>query len=361
MKHFYELSLFLFFLLLTSCGTESVDNNYIPVEESPVVMDLNAVPYPKLSDYKFFEGEMKRLQPVYGVLPYDLNSQLFTDYAQKKRFVWMPNGTKATYTADNEVLDFPVGTALIKNFYYDAVVTGGEPDMVETRIMIKKANGWIFANYVWNENRTEAVLNDNNNDRRLVEWVRNGQTEQTYYKIPSAIQCALCHTLNDKPTAIGPKPQNLNKSYNYKDGLQNQLSKWIAYAYLDTAPQSINSTIDWTDTTKPLELRVRSYLDINCAHCHTTGAYCSYTHMDFAFNKSNIPANLGLCREPVDFVSGDQQYIVAKQDAEGSLLYFRMNNNIQSEMMPLIGRTVVHEEAVQMIEQWINSMNTPCE
>lgn len=363
MKHVYAPVLFLLILLLcASCGSESVDNDYTPLPESPVVMDLNAVPYVNLSDYNFFEGEIKNLQPVYGVLPYDLNSQLFTDYAQKKRFVWMPAGTHATYTADDKVMDFPIGTALIKTFYYDPVEAGGETDIVETRVMIKKASGWIFANYVWNADRTQAILTTNPaNDHRVVKWLQDGQVEQTYYKIPTTVQCALCHTLNDIPTAIGTKPQNINKNFAYAEGSQNQLSKWVAFGYLDAAPQNINSTIDWTDTSKPLELRVRSYLDINCAHCHTAGAYCDYTPMDLAFSKSTIPENLGLCREPVDFVSGDQQYIVAKQDAEGSLLYFRMNNNIQAEMMPLIGRTVIHTEAVQMIEQWINSMENPCE
>ena len=122
MKKLYLLKiLFLLALLLSSCGSD--DSEY--KEVSPVVMDLTAVPYPKLSDYKFFVGEMKNLEPAYKVLPYDLNSELFTDYALKKRFVWMPEGSKATYTEDGEVLDLPVGAVLIKNFYYENIKPGG--------------------------------------------------------------------------------------------------------------------------------------------------------------------------------------------------------------------------------------------
>ena len=65
-------------------------------------------------EYQFFEGTLKNLKPNFGVIPYDLNASLFNDYSKKKRFVWMPNNTKATYINDNVPLDFPVGAILIK-------------------------------------------------------------------------------------------------------------------------------------------------------------------------------------------------------------------------------------------------------
>lgn len=100
-------------LLLTSCAN---DAPYVPVEESPVVADLAAVPYPNLSMYKFFTGPMKDLKPAVGLLLYKPASELFTDYAQKSRYVWMPKNTKATYVSDYEVLELPVGAVLIKLF-----------------------------------------------------------------------------------------------------------------------------------------------------------------------------------------------------------------------------------------------------
>ncbi|WP_245895520.1 hypothetical protein [Flavobacterium album] len=136
MKKLYALKNLLFlslFITLTSCGD---DEEYIKV--SPVQLDLSAVPYAKLSDYKFFEGDMKDQQPAYKVLPYDLNSALFTDYAHKKRFVWMPDGATATFTADSEILNFPVGTVLIKTFYYDNVQPANTTRIIETRLLIKR-------------------------------------------------------------------------------------------------------------------------------------------------------------------------------------------------------------------------------
>lgn len=165
----------LFFTSLFSC---SKDDNYVaiddnPTPESPVVLDLNQVPYPKLSDYNFFDGEMKTQNPVLGVVPFEPISPLFTDYAKKKRFVWMPKNVKATYEGDGNVFNFPVGTALIKTFYYENVQPSNAKKNIETRLMIRKQTEWIFANYVWNEDQTEAYL-DNQGSFVDLTWSDGG-------------------------------------------------------------------------------------------------------------------------------------------------------------------------------------------
>jgi hypothetical protein len=80
------------------------------------------VPYSKLSEYRFFKGALKDQIPNDNVIPYKPASSLFTDYALKHRFVWLPPRTKATYVADNKIIDLPVGAALIKTFYYNNVL-----------------------------------------------------------------------------------------------------------------------------------------------------------------------------------------------------------------------------------------------
>jgi uncharacterized repeat protein (TIGR03806 family) len=344
--------------LLYSCGKDDSEE-YEEVPVSPVVLDPEAEPAAKLSDYHFFEGELKNLEPAYGVLPYDLNSSLFTDYALKKRFIWMPNGQTAHYVTDGDVLDFPVGTVLIKNFYYENTLPDNATVIIETRLLIKKAAGWHMANYVWNDTQTEAELNTTGGTKEIT-WMHDGVEDFVQYKIPTHNQCMQCHAQDHMEMPIGPKPQNINKLYDYIDGSMNQLAKWKAFGYLDSYPQNIVTTINWEDTSQPLELRVRSYVDINCAHCHTEGADCGNTPMDFTFGNSSIPANMGICQEPVEFVSGTEQYIIDGQDIENSLLYYRMSNKIQSEMMPPIGRTTIHAEALDMMEAYINSLNNTC-
>lgn len=342
-------------ILLFSCGSD----DYTPV--SPVEADLTKVPYPKLSDYKFFEGDIKEMNPALKVIPYDLNSPLFTDYAHKKRFLWIPSGKKATYNADGKILNFPTGSVLIKSFYYDNVLPENKTVILETRLMIKKETGWIFADYIWNEQQTEATLNLNGSFVSL-RWMQDGAEKSTNYRIPSETECFTCHKADNVAMPIGPKPQNLNKNYTYADKTQNQLEHWIAEGYLDTKPQTITSTVDWTDTAQPLELRVRSYLDINCAHCHSEGAHCSYRIMRFAFSETaNSTQNLGICMAPQENINPILTYIVAKKVPNRSALYYRINNTAEDVRMPLLGRTIVHTEAVEMIRQWITQMDANCQ
>lgn len=357
-KHYFAITLLILsvFAVFLSCGSDDSDEYK---ELSPVVVDLSTVPYPKLSDYKFFTGEMKNLEPAYKVLPYDLNSSLFTDYALKKRFVWMPEGTQATYSSDGEVLNFPTGAALIKNFYYNNVLPGNVTKIIETRIMIKKADGWIFANYIWNNEQTEAFL-DMNGSSLSVSWMQNGEEMAVNYKIPSQEDCTKCHSFDNKNTPIGPKPHNLFKNFNYASGIKNQLLKWQEEGYLSNVPSTVTPIADWTDTTQSLDLRARSYLAVNCGHCHNPKGFCEDTPLNLTFEATTDSYNLGICVMPHHAVTGNQKYIIAGQDARMSLMYFKMNTNIQEEMMPPVGRSTVHTEGVLLIQQWINSMEQPC-
>lgn len=362
-QYFLYLSVVsLLFSFFISCGSDDSDNYSEIPDESPVVFDITAVPYPKLSDYNFFEGEMKNLQPVKGVLPYDLNSSLFTDYALKKRFVWMPDNVTATYDTDGSILNFPTGAVLIKNFYYNNVQPDNSTKIIETRMLIKKEDGWVFANYIWNNEQTEATYSLNGNTVPI-SWEQDGVTLQTNYRIPSELECFKCHQLFEANMPIGPKPQNLNKNFNFSDGNSNQLQKWVEEGYLDGSnlPSEIVSTVDWHDETKPLEDRVRSYLDINCAHCHSPNTYCGYTPMNLAYTAGNAAENFGICTPPLDFASGGQEYIIKAGDSRNSLLPFKMASLDPVEMMPQIGRTLKDDDAVEMINAWINDMETPCE
>lgn len=352
--------------LLFSCekddGYVSVITEDGPEQLSPVVFDIEQVPYQTLAEYNFFEGAIKDLNPVYGVLPYDLISPLFSDYAHKSRFVWMPSGLSANYVNDYSVLDFPVGTVLIKNFYYENVLPDGQTKILETRLQIRKEEGWIFANYKWNDAQTEAV-SDLSGSFVPVNFVINSVEKSVNYNIPSGPQCLTCHkSENDVPQPIGMKPQNLNRIMVYENGSMNQFEKWQQMGYLTGPyPSSINTVVDWEDESKSLDLRVRSYLDINCAHCHSDNRHCNYRPIRFAFNESSNLTNLGVCVEAQEIFDPALTYIVNAGNSERSILSVRLNSVAQELRMPLLGRSVKHEEGIELIETWINSLTNQCE
>ncbi|WP_233586636.1 SO2930 family diheme c-type cytochrome [Formosa maritima] len=367
MKNYLKLLLFLFVSIgIYSCAS---DDDYvsnpeptpIPVPTSPVNFNIDEVPYQTLSEYNFYEGEMKYLTPVYGVIPYELSSPLFSDYAHKQRFLWMPNDVSASYVSDSDIFDFPIGTILIKNFYYDKVLPNYNTKIIETRLMIKKAEGWVFAEYIWNENQTEADLDLNGRDV-YIQWDENSVTNSVNFRVPSEAECHTCHKTGDVSIPIGPKPRNINMLFNYGDGTKNQLQKWTEIGYLeDTYPDNIESLISWEDTSQSLNLRARSYLDINCAHCHSEEAHCAYRPVRFDFESTSNPINLGICVEPdTEIVGAGLTHIVNPGSHDRSVLYYRLNSIEESERMPLLGRSLKHEEGVQLIREWINSLTTQC-
>lgn len=361
-------SFYLYFLILLSfVSCNDIDHeNYLPV--SPVEMDLSKVPYAKLSDYHFFEGQLSLQNPSYKVIPYRPASELFSDYAHKKRFVWMPSDVKASYDGAANVLNFPTGAVLIKTFYYDNIQPGNTTKIIETRLLIRKSDGWKLYDYIWNEEQTEAYLDTDQNGHFIpISWIENGITKSTTYKIPSQTECVTCHKINPNQTGeisipIGPKPQNLNTNFSYSSGSKNQLDYWIAEGLIDTSlpdKSTIKSSIDWKDTSYPLELRVRSYVDINCAHCHREGGHCDYTPQRFNFSNTDMQT-FGVCLTPL-FQIPNFPFVINAGNANRSELIYRVNSNEGSVMMPIIGRTLIHEEGVQLIKDWINSLSPNCQ
>lgn len=377
MKKLYPLfTALLIIFSLSSCALNDSEEYVDLSEESnkdggtktgPVLFDLNQVPFPKLSDYHLFIGPLKDQKPAYKVIPYEPASSLFSDYAHKKRFVWMPKGTRATYDGDDNVLEFPVGTVFVKTFYYDNVQPSNTTKIIETRLLVRKNDEWKLYDYIWNAAQTEAFLDTDQNGVFVpVTWTENGVSRSIDYKIPSQTECVTCHKINIKQTGeknipIGPKPQNLNTVYNYGRFSRNQLEHWKRIGYIDNslpALAAINTTVDWRDVTKPLELRAKSYLDINCAHCHREGGHCDYVPQRLNFS-NNDSYTYGICM-PSLFVIPDNPYVITAGDASRSELFYRMNTNEGSEMMPLIGRSIIHDEGVDLIREYINSLPTTC-
>jgi uncharacterized repeat protein (TIGR03806 family) len=352
--------------LLMSCKKDSImEEPVVPPVTAPtgdgVNFNADDAPFPVLSTYRFFTGTMADQVPNEGVLPYAPITSLFTDYAKKKRFVWMPEGASASYNGDHDILNFPDGAVLIKSFYYENVLPGNVRRVIETRLLFKRSGSWFFADYVWNDEQTEAFLDLNGSMTPVTFVDEEGTQRSIQYRIPSSAECQTCHKVSFDPIPIGPKPQNLNGPYAFSDGVRNQLEKWVEVGYLQAGyPANIATTVRWDDTAEPLDLRVRSYLDMNCAHCHADLRHCNYRPMRFAYNESDDLVNLGVCVPPDDPVAPEYTQIVARGNPARSMMHFRMSSTDETVRMPLLGRTIAHDEGVALITEWIESLPGTC-
>jgi uncharacterized repeat protein (TIGR03806 family) len=338
----------------------------------------------KLSDWHLMAVASSKLQLNKDVVPYHLNTPLFTDYAHKLRTVWMPKGQSAVYNADT-TFDFPVGTIISKTFYYPTgsdgktVLANYDSDgdrldttkvrLIETRLLVKRANGWIALPYVWNADQTDAVLSRTGDQIPLDVVHEDKSVNKLTYVVPNVNQCASCHVADVKSRQfqpIGPKARHLNRDYSYEGVSTNQLAYLAKIGYLSGVPADVAKAAphnaNWRDNTQTVDARARAYLDINCAHCHNDKGAANTTALHL---NMGAPADLhlGLCKPPVaaGAGTGGRNHDIAPGKPDDSIMLYRLNSAEPGVMMPELGRGSVHKEGVALIREWIAAMKQGCD
>ncbi len=348
----------------------------------------------KLSDWHVVYADGHDLALNDAVVPYDLNTPLFSDYAHKLRTVWMPRGTSARYNADGS-FDFPVGTIISKTFYYPRALDSARDSkavartydqsrdfgdagrgerglklanvhLIETRILVRRDSGWEALPYVWNSAQTDALL-ARTGDAMPLELVSDDGKQAFTYVVPNENQCAGCHVADLKTKQIAPigtKARHLNREYFYAMGSENQLQHWKKIGYLTglADPKSAAKNADWRDSAQPLDARARAYLDINCGHCHNAKGPANTTALDLTIF-ATADRHLGVCKPPVAAGrgTGDHFFDIVPGHPQDSILPHRLRSDEPGVMMPEQGRTTTHVEGVALIEQWIAAMTGTCD
>ena len=317
--------------LFTSCLNDSDD--YIVLQDDPIIAEF----LPNLSQLNLFIGDLNTLTVNSNMFKYELNTELFTDYAHKLRIIGLPDGTALQYENDGFPI-FPTGTLIAKTFYYnlDETNLGSGQQIIETRVLIKEETEWAIGNYVWNEEQTDAVL-DTNEHQVKVDFVNSeGEDVEVNYIVPSANDCITCHSNNNNVTPIGPKLRTMNFNVN---GI-NQLQQFIDNGLLINAPNpaEIVALPNWKDDINySLEERSRAYFDINCAHCHTAGGFCEFqSTLDLAFETDFNDTNIF-----------QRRFSISN----------RMSNYTPGTSMPLIGTTMVHNQGYNLIQEYLDSLD----
>lgn len=313
----------------------SVDDAAIAAPENPAL----------LSQFGFFDGGPDRPSPA--LLPYALRTPLFTDYAEKQRFLYLPKGASFRVGNDGR-LQFPQGSALIKSFgYHDA---SGRLRIIETRLLLHRAEGWVALPYVWKEDGSDAELRVGG-ARKPVQFVRpDGKTASISYAVPNKNQCKQCHSSKDRIMPLGPVWSNLL----FLNG-----SAQAAFVARGAAPLPVAaSEAKWDDPRSgALDERALAYLRVNCGHCHKPSGSASNSGLFFD-DHERTAASLGIGKRPVAAGrgSGNLDFVIDPGHPERSILIYRMKSTDPGIAMPEVGRASVHDEGVALLEQWIRSM-----
>ena len=298
-----------------------------PVNDSAV---LDGTPR-LLSEYGFF-ADLPGQVPT-APIAYDLNVPLYSDGAAKLRFAYVP-GDASVETDGDGLLRFPVGSALIKTFAYGE---GPGRRLIETRLLLHRADGWLALPYRWNDAQTDAEL--------VLAGARvdleTPDGDAISYRIPNKNQCKECHGLAGEVVPIGPKARNLDAGF--------------VRAIAGGVPAGTGAFPEWSAwRSAPAETAARAYLDVNCAHCHRPQATASNSGLDLRWEQTDTMA-LGVNKRPVAAGrgTGGFEFSIVPGDPASSIMVHRMGSTEAGVAMPELGKATVDREGVEAVERWI--------
>jgi len=314
-------------------------------------------------------SDLNTLEVNDGIIPYELVESFWSDGALKRRWMAIPNdGTHNNVNeqinySENGDWDFPIGTVLIKHF--DLIIDENNPNntrKIETRFSIKGENGkFYFLTYNWNYAQTDAVLQSVALDEPIeITTASGGTTTQTWH-FPSNSECITCHnSANNGNLGLRTRYLNTDLTYNETNTTANQLVTLshlgiIDETILDENTPNLLTSKSIYDPTATLEEKARSYLDLNCAYCHRPDTD----------NRAGFDLRLFNSLEATELLTAailtplgiEDEKIVFPGYASKSILYHRTNSIDPTVMMPPLAKSKVDEDAVSMIEAWINQLD----
>ncbi len=318
---------------------------------------------PSIISTSGFYSNMNTKTIAPGIIPYSVNTQLWSDNAYKDRYIALPGTEQLTFSQENP-FDYPAGTVLVKNFSLEMEKgNSASRRLIETRFLVKRPYGelWDGFSYEWNQAGTEANLLTDAKDVTFTitdSDAPGGQYDQVYH-YPSRNECLTCH-VPESGYVLGFKTSQLNKNHDYGEVTDNQLRtlNHINLFTEDIGEDYSNwpQRVDVNDETQDISDRARSYLDANCAFCHQPNS-SGRSNMDLRFATSL--EEMMLVDEIPDFgdLGAANAARVKPGSPEESILYLRMMA-LNENRMPPIATSLVDEQAAQVIADWINDLDS---
>ncbi len=358
----------------SSCGMDSSGEIYFvkiggvgagQIYRLKTIVDFVSDPAPTLSQLGVFTN-LTTLSPVPGFHPYTVNTPLWSDAAVKTRWLAVP--TDGTHNSASEQIlfsptnewSFPAGTVFVKHFELPVNDTNSAvTQRIETRLLVVDQNKGVYGlTYKWRADGSDADLLTTGTNTNFLITGSGGLLRTQVWSFPSRQDCLVCHNPNAN-YVLGVKTHQLNCPTTYPETgvTDNQLRALGNIGLLGTNYNEAQlggylKSVPITNTSAPLELRVRSYLDSNCSQCHRPGGVQAY----FDARLVTPLAYQGIIQGPAHtFITDTNDRVVVPGDLPHSLLHNRANRVGQFQMPPL-AKNLVDSNAVSIIASWINSL-----
>ncbi len=325
--------------------------------------NANGTPLPAtLADTGAFTNVVA-LTPAAGVVPYAVNASFWSDHAKKTRWFALPDTTSSFGFNEQGPWSLPTGAVWVKHF--DLELRRGDPAStrrVETRLLVKSADGLYGATYRWNEAQTNATLVAEGGGFQSFEITEaNGTTRTQTWTFPSRDACNTCHT-EKGGGALSFNTRQLNRSAPGRT--TNQLTELALSGYFSPtfaplpSPATLPALADPTDPTWPIATRARAYLDANCSQCHQPGG----TALGAMDARVTTPLSLaGIVNGPLfasTATSSSTERVIVPGDATHSMMLRRMAGDGVTRMPP-VGSNERDLDGESLIRQWITDLARP--
>jgi len=278
-----------------------------------------------------------------GVRAYHPRYALWSDGADKERFVYLPPGSSID-TSDPDRWGFPIGTRLYKTFSIGGV-------RIETRILEKIAaprgtSSWTMTSYVWSADQRSVTL---------VGAFGAQDVLGTTHDVPSYTQCVRCHSVAQDDAINGFSAVQLAHD---EDG--------VTLAMLN-ADGWLSAPIDPAQATIPGDATAQAalgYLHANCGNCH--GGPAAEHDLDFQVRvgttdvtatRTWATAVCGCSAWSRTLSSGEHVDLrIDPSHADLSVSIVRMGTRVLTDQMPPIGIDVVDPSGIDDVSAWITSL-----
>jgi hypothetical protein len=361
-----------------------------------------------------------------GVIPYSVNSPLWSDGAHKERFIAIPaknasagQSTALSYASVDVRIgftrkggwNFPDETVIVKSFALE--MTPGDAASrrwIETRFFTRQQGEWAGYSYVWNDEQTDADLVPAEGlDREYVLSVPksaehpDGLKKQVWH-YPSRTECMVCHS-RAANWVLGLTELQMNREHDYGGVRDNQLrvlehlgmlkvgyeadavellkeelkgqglsteevnkqvrqmghkggQRTSPESSLLSAPPDRHSKLpDPYDASEPLAARVKSYLHANCSSCHVeAGGGNAQMQLEYTTELSKMGI-VDVAPLHHKFGLTDPKLIAPGAPERSVLLHRLSHRGPNTGQMPQMATNVVDEQAVQLVEEWIRTMD----
>jgi uncharacterized repeat protein (TIGR03806 family) len=348
----------------------------------PTPRDVRQSRFPRrLSETGLFLS-VKDHRPQPGLIPYSVNAPLWSDGATKERFIGLPGTSQIEFT-DSRGWNFSDGAVLVKTFSLDraepeALATRRDRPSrrrIETRLLTRQEGEWVGYSYIWNEEQTDAdLVGAAGQDRTFTlhdAQAPGGQRRLTWH-YPSRAECMVCHS-RAANWVLGLTVLQMNKTHDYGRIADNQLrtlehlgvfrstekeqghkaqgGPQPPAARLPKRPEQYSRLVNPYDPKEDLNARARSYLHANCSQCHVE-AGGGNALMELELTTERNKAHLFGVRPQHDTYGMADAQLIAPGHPERSVLLRRMALRGPGQMPPL-ATSVVDQEAVKLVREWI--------